>query len=162
MPYVKGNFCFPNEVEEININDVIVVKPTSVKSKGKIINIPPLSLISENCSRRLDSIFWVDGVRVKGKERIYFHEGIDEVNAKIKVLSPEFLPGYTLQKLLEGKSLRIAKYAEGVAILAIDTNPLVLVEKDEVHINTTDYQILFKLLAYSVYYYISSEYSEEI
>lgn len=162
MPYVKGSFCFPYEVKNINTNDIVVVKPASIKTRGKIVVIPPLSLVSENCNKPLDSIFWIDGVRIKGKENIHFLEGKIEVNSNIEVLSPEFLPGYTLQKILKGVRLKVAQNTDGVPILSADNYPLVLIKKGEVYINTTDYSTLFKLLGYSVYYYISSEYSDEI
>lgn len=162
MPYVKGNFCFPTEVKTIDINDIIVVKPASVKSRGKLIVLPPLSLISNSCNKPIDAVFWIDGVRVKGKEKINFYEGKIEVDAKVEVLSPEFIPGYTLQKLLEGKRIRVTENRIGVPILSIDDYPLVSVKRDEIYVNTTDYSALFKLVAYSIYYYISSEYSDEI
>ncbi|AWR97812.1 hypothetical protein DFR86_09820 [Acidianus sulfidivorans JP7] len=162
MPYVESNYCFPYEVKRINIGDIVVIKPATIKSNGKVIVIPPLSLISNNCNRPLDSTFWIDGVKIKGKEVVRLYDGDFEVNGKIDVLSPEFLPGYTLQKILDDVRLRIRIYNDGVPILSINDYPLVLVKNNEVIINTSDYPILFRLVGYSIYYYISSEYSEEI
>ncbi|ARM76582.1 hypothetical protein [Acidianus manzaensis] len=162
MPYVEGNFCLPYEVNSINLGDIVVVKPSTIKSNGKLQVLPPLSLISDNCNRLLDSIFWVDGVKVKGKEDIKFYEGEIEVTSKINVLSPEFIPGYSLQKLLNNVTLKVHQNNYGVPILSIEDYPLVAVKNNQIIVNTKDYQILFKLLGYTVYYYISSEYSDEI
>lgn len=167
MPYSQGKFCFPLEVKEIRKGDIIVVKPTSVKSNGVQLVLPSLSLISESCSRKIDSLIWVDGVRIHGNEEIIFDGGKFKVQGKIKVESPEFLPGYTLKKLLDGKEILINSLeVDGIPIVSIENYPLIYIKRDtngclKIHVNSVNSPIL-ELASLSLYYYISSEYSEEI
>ncbi|AEE94292.1 hypothetical protein Ahos_1409 [Acidianus hospitalis W1] len=167
MPYSQGKFCFPLEVKEIRKGDIIVVKPTSVKSNGVQLVLPSLSLISESCNRKIDSLIWVDGVRIHGNEEIIFDGGKFKVQGKIKVESPEFLPGYILKKLLDDKEILInSLQVDGIPIVSIENFPLIYIKRDtnsclKIHVNSVNNPIL-ELASLSLYYYISSEYSEEI
>ena len=166
MPYSQGKFCFPLEVKGVREGDIIVVKPVSVKSNGIQFVLPSLSLISESCSRKMDSIVWVDGVRVKGNEEVIFDGGRIKIKGKIKVESPEFLPGYSLKKLLDDKEILINNFEiEGIPIVSIENYPLIYIKrvdgKPRIHVNSI-YNPLLELASLSLYYYISSEYSDEI
>ncbi len=165
MPYSQGKFCFPLEVKEIKKGDIIVVKPVSVKSNGIQFVLPSLSLISESCNRKIDSIVWIDGVRIHGNEKVVFDGGKMKISGKIKVESPEFLPGYSLKKLLDDKGILInSPEVNGIVIVSIENYPLIYIKRIdglEVHVNSS-YSTILELASLSLYYYISSEYSEEI
>ncbi|EZQ07102.1 MULTISPECIES: hypothetical protein [Acidianus] len=161
MPYVEGGICYPGE-KEVKIRDVIVVRPFSALVGDKFIAFPPLSVISNMCSRSLKGKYWVDGVRVKGNEEIIFHKGKIMVNAKIKILSPEFTPGYVLSKLISGKKISIEPANSKNVIVEANGFPLIYIEKSKIHVASIDEKAILQAAAYSLLYYISSEYSEEL
>ncbi|BDC19931.1 hypothetical protein [Acidianus sp. HS-5] len=166
MPYSEGKFCFPLEVKEIRKGDIIVVKPVSVKSLGIQFVLPSLSLISESCNRQIDSLIWIDGVKIHGNEEVIFDGGKIKVKGKIKIESAEFLPGYSLKKLLDDKEILInSPEINGIPIVSIENYPLIYIKRTngelKIHVNSIHSTIL-ELASLSLYYYISSEYSDEI
>ncbi|MEM0374286.1 MAG: hypothetical protein QXV69_03025 [Sulfolobaceae archaeon] len=157
--------CHPLEVREIRVGNIIVIEPIQVVINNKFMVFPPLSLISESCVNEIRYPVWVNGYRVKGDEEVRIIEGNEEIYGELYLHEPSLLTGYSLIKLLGEKlKLRLNKeYNKGLKILSISNYPLVLIENSgkRVTVTSQDYEILFKLFAYSIFYYTRSS-SDEV
>jgi len=163
MPFVTEDYgvCYPGEKNNLNKGDIIAVKPFLTTAKYNIV-FPPLSILSTECKRKLFSTTWVDGVKINGKEQVTILDGNIEASGEIEVLSPEILTAYTAKKILGNTRLRIDNKNYGIIIISIEKKPLISVNKGKVIIHTNMRQEILLPLAYSIFYFISSEYSEEI
>jgi len=172
MPLIDSGskICHPLRVRSIKLNDIITVRPIQVVVGNKYIVFPPLSLISDDCENEIRYPTWVEGYKVKGDEEIRIIDGNDDIEGEFILYDQSILTGYSLIKLIsiEGKiNLKInTKYypeEKNTVILSVSNFPLVLIEGkgDRVTVLTRDYEILFKLFAYSLFYYLRSSSSTE-
>ncbi|AWR95022.1 hypothetical protein [Acidianus brierleyi] len=163
MPFVTEDYgvCYPGEKINLKKGDIIAVKPFLTNTRYNLV-FPPLSILSTECNRKLFSTIWVDGVKINGKEQVIMLDGNIEVSGEIEVLSPEMLAAYTAKKILGNTKLRIDDKNHGIIIIGIENKPIISVNNRQVIIHTKMRQEILVPLAYSVFYFISSEYSEEI
>ncbi|BDB97828.1 hypothetical protein [Saccharolobus caldissimus] len=169
MTYVdKGSkICRPTEVKNIEIGDIIVVYPVSLNINGNIITFPPLSLISEKCGNEIQSISWIEGIRISEDifKNVNFSEGNEYVEGELNILEPSILTAFTLKQLLGKKVSARAKKTTGVPLLSLDKIPIISLENGKVNVGIyfMDYRdIYIKLFSYSIFYYILSRSSEEV
>ncbi|MDT7873003.1 MAG: hypothetical protein RRB18_05275 [Sulfolobaceae archaeon] len=163
MPYVDKNdkICRPGEKSKIEIGDIILVHPALLKIRGYIIEFPPLSIISPSCKEEIESPNWVEGYTVTGKEKVLFLEGKKEIEGEIEVKCPRFLPAITLKHALGKVKLKINdERFDGIVLVGIGELPILLLKAGQVTVTTTQLKNYLEPLAYSVYYYISSENNE--
>jgi hypothetical protein len=162
MPFVTEDYgvCYPGEKIDLSKGDIIAVKPFLANIKYNLI-FPPLSVLSTKCNRMLSSTIWVDGVRINGKEEVKLLDGNIDASGTIEVLSPEVVTAYTAKKILGNTKLRINEENHGIEIISIGGKPLISIKNKRVIIHTNMRQEILVPLAYSIFYFISSKYSEE-
>ncbi len=162
MPYVDEQYgiCSPLE-KPVEVGDIVAVKPFTATVNGRNVVFPPLSIASTKCIRKVQFTVWIDGVRVR-KEDLEIREGNVEASGQIEVRSKEFLPGFTARKLLGETRLKLNPEKEGVDVVALDGLPVISVKGSKVILHTKERLDVLLPLAYSLLYFLSSEYSEDI
>ncbi|EWG07081.1 MAG: hypothetical protein ASUL_06158 [Candidatus Aramenus sulfurataquae] len=163
MPYIDEHygFCKPQE-KGIEVGDVIAVKPFLATVNGRSVVFPPLTIASIGCERKAQFTLWVDGVRVKGTENIEVRLGDIEVSGWLEVKSKEFLPAFTARKLLGEARLKVDGKGEGTEVVTLGGLPLLSVKDGKVVVHTRERLDVLIPLAYSLFYFLSSGYSEDI
>ncbi|QGA54354.1 hypothetical protein GFS03_07105 [Sulfolobus sp. E5-1-F] len=163
MPYVDvGNkICRPNEVKEIEEGDIIVVYPVTLNLNGKMITFPPLSLISKRCPNEIKNLSWIEGIILNQEifHNVTFLKCENYIEGEIEILEPALLTAFTFKHMIGGKIKGyISKLIKGIPLIKVNNQPIISIDNGKVNVGLCfldKRDILVRLLAYSVFYYIN-------
>ncbi len=161
MPYVDNSLsvCRVGHYSDLRIGNIIVTLPSVIKSEGRNITVPPLTVIGKNCDERIDTLAWVDGIAISEglKVNLRRSEKQRKIKLNIEVTSPNVHTAYTLKSLMDGKEVTIYENYEKdrlIEILRSGNHVLVGIDKESKSVEIFCNDVLIKAFGYSLFYYI--------
>ncbi|BBG23874.1 hypothetical protein [Sulfuracidifex tepidarius] len=160
MPYVDNNLsiCRVGHYNELRTGDIIVTLPSVIKSEGRNITVPPLTVIGKNCDERIDTLAWVDGIEVSERLKVNLRhsENQRKIKLNVEVKSPNVHSAYTLKSLMDGKEVTINedKHDDLIEILLSEGHLIAGINRLTKSVEIFADDILIRAFGYSLFYYI--------